>query len=669
MRSRFQRWDGTQDPLGPDLDIGEILDEISHDVLSGMGADRALRRLMRRGLSGHLQGLDSLRRRLREQRRRLLESLNPEGPLAELAERLGEILSRERAALAERDDEDARMREAFLDALPSRPAAAIRELTGYRFVSPEAERRFRTLLEAIQGQVLLAYFRNLTSSMQHVTPEDLARLREMLGALNAMIAARERGEPYDFRGFMERFGDFFPENPKTLDELLEALARRLAAMSRLMASLSPEQRRELEELARSVLSDLDLAFEMEQLSDELRSLMPHLPWDEPASGIGDEPMPLAGAVDAIERMSELDELEEAVAGRYAGATIDDVDEDKLRRALGQPAVADLRRLKAIERALEEAGLLVRDRGRLELSPRGARRLGERALVKVFETLRHERPGAHDSREPGGPSEPTGATRPWVFGEVGQIAVDRTVFNAVLRSASRAQGAPKAPHAVPERSGRRRAPSSPVRLDAEDFELVEAETRTRTATALLLDLSFSMPLRDHWVPAKRMALALHALIEGKYPQDELYLIGFSDYARRLKPADLTAAGPLERVYGTNMQHAFMLAGRLLADHPRAARQVIMVTDGEPTAHLVDTRSERGPEVWFSWPPDPETIELTLAEALRLSSYGVTLNIFMLEEERGLVAFMEKLARLTGGRVFQAAGQELDHFVLRDFVRRR
>jgi uncharacterized protein with von Willebrand factor type A (vWA) domain len=311
---------------------------------------------------------------------------------------------------------------------------------------------------------------------------------------------------------------------------------------------------------------------------------------------------------------------------------------------------------------------VRERGRLELSPRGARRLGERALVKVFETLRRERPGAHDSWEPGGPSEPTGATRPWRFGDTGEIAVDRTVFNAVLRSASRAPDALAPAHPAAPSGGRRQPPAA-VRLDAEDFELLEAETRTRTATALLLDLSFSMPLRDHWVPAKRMALALHALIEGKYPQDELYLIGFSDYARRLKPADLTATGPLERVYGTNMQHAFMLAGRLLAEHPRAARQVIMVTDGEPTAHLLDSRSERGPEVWFSWPPDPETIELTLAEALRLSSSGVTLNIFMLEEERGLVAFMEKLARLTGGRVFQAAGQELDHFVLRDFVRRR
>jgi uncharacterized protein with von Willebrand factor type A (vWA) domain len=160
----------------------------------------------------------------------------------------------------------------------------------------------------------------------------------------------------------------------------------------------------------------------------------------------------------------------------------------------------------------------------------------------------------------------------------------------------------------------------------------------------------------------MALALHALIEGRYPHDTLYLIGFSDYARRLEPEDLTAPG-FERVYGTNMQHAFMLAGRLLSQHPRATRQVIMVTDGEPTAHLV------GDEAFFSWPPVSETIELTLAEAMRLAKADVRLNIFMLEESEGLARFMERLARLTKGRVFLMDDHRVGEFVLRDYVARR
>ena len=196
-----------------------------------------------------------------------------------------------------------------------------------------------------------------------------------------------------------------------------------------------------------------------------------------------------------------------------------------------------------------------------MTPRGAEAWGASADA-VFERLRRDREGTHDAREAGGD---------WPNHRLHQ-AVD-------VRRHRPGRG--------PADGLQRRGPggtSTAIRLRPDDFELVDAETRTETATALLLDLSFSMPLRGH-VPAKRMALALHALIEGRYPTDTLYLIGFSDYAQRMEPRDLTSAG-WELVYGTNMQHAFNLAGRLLSRHPRAARQVIMVTDGEPTAHLED-----------------------------------------------------------------------------------
>jgi uncharacterized protein with von Willebrand factor type A (vWA) domain len=649
MRSRYSRWDGTQDPLGPELDVGKILDELSDDLLSGLGPDSALRRLMRRGLRGRMQGLGDLQRRLQDRRRDLAERLNLEGPLAEIQEQLGEILATERSTLEAQEGEEARMRETLLDSLPQDPAGQIKELMGYRFVNPEAQQRFDELVEKIQREILGTYLRQLGAAIQSMTPEDVARMKEMLRELNAMIAARDHGDPYDFDGFIARYGDFFPENPRDLDELLEALARRMAAMSRFLASLSPEQRQQLEELAQAVLEDLDLAFEMDQLSQELRELMPHLPWDEGVPALGEEAMPLNAAVDAIEQMSDLEELEQAIRGDYPGANIEDVDHEKLRRALGDEAVRDLNRLKQIEKLLEESGIVIRNRGQLQLTARGARKLGERALVKVFEHLQRERAGSHDSREPGGVAEPTGATRPWTFGDTGEIAVQKTVFNAVLRSASGTDAA------------------SGLRLEPDDFELVEAETRTRTATALLLDLSYSMPLRGHWVPAKRMALALHALIQSKYPQDYLYLIGFSNLARRLDPLELTSDGGIEPVYGTNMQHAFLLARRLLTEHANATKQVIMVTDGEPTAHLVNTRY--GPDYYFYWPPTQQTIQKTLAEAVRLSSAGVTLNLFMLEDSPGLVKFMHRVAHLTGGRVFQMSGRELGHFIIRDYVRHR
>ena len=640
MRIRYSRWDDTQDPFGPDLPASEILDELSDEILSGSGVEGALDRLMRRGLSGGTAGLDALRQRLRERRDRERDALDLQGPLEEIREELQEVVELERSALTFEAGDDARLRETFLDSLPPDTPGQIRELQEYRFRNPEAQRRFDELMERLREQVMGAYFRNMAQGMQGLSPEELQRFRDMLADLNEMIEQRDRGEPYDFEGFMGRHGDFFPEGPGTLDELLEQMARRMAAMSRLLASMSPQQRAELQALAAQVMQDLDLAFEVDRLGSNLQGMFPGMGWGEPTLAGGEQPMPLSATVDAMERLHDYEDLDRSLEGEYAGASVDDVDEEALRRTLGEEAVRDLRRLKQIERMLEEAGLVQRRNGHLEVTPRGARKMGERALVRVFEELRRDREGVHEARDSGGLAEPTGATRPWRFGDTGQIAVQRTVFNAVLRS----------------------GPGEAIRLVPDDFELVEAEQRTEAATALLLDLSFSMPLRGHFVHAKKMALALHALIEGRYPHDTLYLIGFSDYARRMQPQDLTAAG-WERVYGTNMQHAFNLAGRLLSQHPRATRQVIMVTDGEPTAHL------EGDEAFFNWPPIPKTIRLTLAEAMRLAKAGITLNVFMLEDSPGLIRFMERLAEVTAGRIFLMDDREIGDFIVRDYVARR
>jgi uncharacterized protein with von Willebrand factor type A (vWA) domain len=640
MRFRYSRWDDTQDPFGADVPAAELLEELSDDILSGAGAEGALSRLMRRGMRGRFSGLDALRARLRERRRREQSELNLRGPLEEIRERLEEIIERERTTLSFEPGDEARLRETFLDALPPDVPGKLKELTDYRFADARAQQEFDALMERLREEVMGAYFRNMAQGMRNLSAEELARFRDMLAELNDMIERRDRGESYDFDGFMDNYGDFFPEQPRTLDELLEQMARRMAAMSRLLASMSAEQRAELQALAEQVMQDMDLAFEVDRLGSNLASMFPEMPWGEPALAGGEDAMPLSATVDAMERLHDFEELDRSLRGEYAGASIDDVDEEALRKTLGEDAVRDLRRLKQIERLLEESGLVSRRDGRLDVTPKGARKLGERALVRVFEELRRDREGTHDARDTGGLAEPTGATRPWRFGDAGQIAVQRTVFNAVVRT----------------------APGQVVRLRPDDFELVEAEQRTETATALLLDLSFSMPLRGHFVHAKRMALALHALIEGRYPHDRLYMIGFSDYARRMEPQDLTAAG-WERVYGTNMQHAFNLAGRLLSQHPRSTRQVIMVTDGEPTAHL------EGEHAQFNWPPVPETIRLTLAEAMTLAKSGVTLNVFMLEDSPGLIRFMERLAELTAGRIFLMDDREIGDFVLRDYVARR
>jgi uncharacterized protein with von Willebrand factor type A (vWA) domain len=635
MQARYSRWDGTQDPW-EDLDVREVFEEMSDDLLSGLGARWAMRRLQQRGIQGRMRGLDELRRRLQEARRGAAERLNLSGPLEHVKQKLSEVVALERGALEERSDDDALMRQSFLDALPHHPAQTLRQLRDYDFVSPHAAARFQELMGELQRDVLNANFSNLAGALRGITPEELGRLKDMLADLNAMLAARAAGRPWDFKAFMSSYGDFFPENPGSLDELLEILARRAAALSRLVSGMSPAQRRELGELAAAVLDDLDLAFQVDQLTRALQELMPALPWGEPVEAWGEEAVPLSTAVDAIERLSDYEELEAAMAGDYAGATLDDIDEERLRRSLGDGAVADVERLKSIERALERTGVIHRVGSRLEITPRGARLLGERALTKVLERIRRE--PTHRAR--GGGAEATGQTRAWSFGDEDPISVQRTVYNAVTRS----------------------GPGRTVSLSIDDFEVVETESRPRTATALLLDLSFSMPLRGHWLQAKRMALALNALIEGKYPQDSLYLIGFSDYARQMQPAGLADAG-WERVHGTNMEHAFILARRLLAEDPRAIKQVIMVTDGEPTAHL-----EEGCAI-FNWPPVAQAIEKTLREAVRLSRSGISINVFMLDKSEELAAFMDRLAELTGGKTFLTQSDEIGNAVLREYLHAR
>ncbi len=643
---RYRRWDGTQEPFGRRLDVRDALERLGGDLLQGFGGRAAVQRLQREGF-GDVRGLDELLGHARRRREELAREADPSGALSAVAGELDDIVETERAALRGRDDEDSTFDELRLDALPADPGGRIRELSDYDFASPEAGRRFDELVDRLRQEVLDAYLQHLTGSLESVTDEDVAELTDMLADLNRMLEARDRGEPYDFDAFMEQHGHLFPEDPEDLDELLEVLARRMAAMSRLLRSMSPRQRDQLLELARSVFDDLDLELQLSRLGDNLRDVLPQLDWQGDPDGLSGDgmpgerpgagpPTPLSAAVDAMERIGELDELIETLGGGYAGARLEDVDEESLRRHLGEDAVRDLEELQRIEQQLEEDGVLDRRSGELELTPRGARLLGERALTRLLDRIRRE----PSRTTPGARPEPTGQTRPWRFGDTEPIATRRTITNAILRQAGQGGVGP------------------PVSLQPDDFAVQETEVRPRTATALLLDLSFSMPLQGHFVPAKRMALALNALIEGKHRQDSLHLIGFSDYARRMRPAELGAKG-FERVYGTNMQHAFLLARRVLAEDPRPTKQVIMVTDGEPTAHL-----EQG-EAIFNWPPVAETLERTLREAMRLARLDITINIFLLESDPGLVDFAERLAELTGGEVLRMTAEEVGEHVLRGY----
>ncbi len=661
---RYGPYDGGPDPLASPYDARRALDEMGESVLGGADPGSALRDLLRRGMQGH-RGLDDMLRRVREQREEIRRRGRLDGILEKARALLDTAIGQERAELFPDPGDDARMREDELDALPADTAQAISRLADYQWRSAAARETFEELKDLLRREVLDSQFRGMKDALQNPDPEALQRVKDMLADLNEMLDADARGEhtQEDFDAFMERYGDLFPDRPANLEELVDQLARRAMAAQRLMSSLSAEQRDELAGLMDQALSDAGLAAEMARLANALRARRPEIDMAgrQQESMTGDEPLGLGDATTAVGDLADLADLEAALGQDYPGASLDDIDEESIRRSLGRQAVDDMDALRQIERELERQGYLQRTAGRLELTPKAVRRLGETALRQIFADLPEGRFGDHDQRDAGQAGERTGATRPWQFGDEQAIDTPATVRNALLRDAT----------AVRDRAADRRdstgggpADGRPlVRLSPEDFEVGETERRGVAAVCLLVDLSYSMALRGTWGVAKQTALALHALVRSRFPQDAIQVVGFSNYARELRETDLAGLG-WDMVQGTNLHHALVLAGRFLDQRPEHDPVVLIVTDGEPTAHL-----RRDGQYWFDWPPAPETLELTLAEVDKMTRRRAALNIFMLADDERLTEFVEEVARRNGGRVLRAQPDRLGEYVVRDFLRTR
>ena len=643
MVSRYGAWQGGPDPLESPYDIREALDEIGDDVLAGSSPRSALNRLLRRGTRDRA-GLDALRRLARERARELRRSGQLDGTLQRVRELLDEALEDEKRALFPDPSDTARMAEAELDALPNDTARAVRQLADYQWRSPEARAKYEQIEQMLRSEVLDSQFAGMRDALQNATPEDLERIRQMMQSLNDMLDADARGEhtQEQFDEFMQQYGDFFPENPQNLDELIDSLARRAAAAQRLMDSLTPDQRAELSELMAQAMGQAGLADEMARLQQGLRSARPDLQWGGRQQMGGDEPMGFADGTGALAELADLEQLDDLLAQDYPGASLDDIDEELIERALGRRAVDDLEQLRRIERELRRQGYVERGGDGLKLTPRALRRLGSTALRRVFATLESRGRGGHDVRDAGAAGEITGASREWRFGDEQPLDVVRTVRNAVLRTT---------------------AAGEPLSLAGEDFEVVETERRSSAAIALLVDMSYSMELRGTWGEAKTTALALHALVTTKYPQDAIEIIGFSDYARVMSTGALVDHD-WDRVQGTNLQHGLMLARRHLDKHRDAEPIILVITDGEPTAHLAaDGFSD------FAWPPTRETLAATLAEVERCTRRGATINVFMLDDDPRLVSFMQEVGRRNGGRVFLPKPGALGEYVVADYLRAR
>ena len=653
-RFKYSRWDGTQ--RGFEFDAQSIVDEITDDLLYHGDVNAALRRLMQEGMRNErgeqLMGLREMMQRLRERREEIKDRGDLGGVYSEIAAELDDLVDEERHAIAdalmaaeksgdqrraEVAKESAQERNFRLDMLPSDLAGKINELEHYDFQSSESKQRFEALLEKLRQQMMQQMLDQMSGAVEQMTPQDMQRMKDMMAALNEMLESRERGEEPKFEQFMQDFGDFFPENPQTLDELLEIMAQRMANAQAMLNSMTPEQRDQMRQLSEKLLEDMDLRWQMDQLSQKLQGMFPQKGWGQSHEFTGEEPMGFGQAMQAMQELGELDQLDNLLRNASSPSALAEADLERVRELLGEDAAKSLEQMAQLTKKLKDSGLIDQVEGKLELTPSGLRKIGANALRDVFGSLEKDRLGQHQVERLGVGHERTYDTKPYEYGDPFQLDLQQTLRNALQRQGS----------------------TVPLKLSADDFEIEQTEHLTRSSTVLMLDLSLSMPMRDYFLPAKKVAMALHSLMSTQFPRDYLGIVGFSEVARELTPQQLPEVS-WDFVYGTNMQHGFMMARKMLS-RQSGTKQIIMITDGEPTAHIL-----KSGDVFFNYPPVRETVEATLSEVMRATREGIRINTFMLDASHALQAFIEQLTAINHGRAFFTSPENLGEYLLVDFI---
>jgi uncharacterized protein with von Willebrand factor type A (vWA) domain len=661
MLIQYRAWDGTQHVL--DLDAESLLEAMSDDLLEEGDLWRALQRLFRQGAQNRegqrLPGLQDLLQQLRQRRQQQLQNANLNDTLSDIREKLREIQQTERQGIDKRVEEGrekvaqgdvpeqlqktmermAQSHKDQLDQLPGDVPGQIQGLQNYEFMDPNARELFNQLMEQLRQQVMQQQFQGLQQAMQGMTPGDLQGLREMLRDLNQMLDEKARGGEPDFSEFMDRWGQLFP-GVKSLDELIEQLQQRQAQMQSMLDSMSAEQRRELMQMMQSLVQDPGLRNELAMLAANLEELRPMDEMRRRYPFRGDESLNLDQAMQMMQDLQEMDRLERQMRDAIDSANADAIDREALARQLGEQAREQLEQLDEVTRLLEEAGLVERNGDSLELTPRAIRKIGQKALRDIFQHLARDRFGNHEAEHRGRGGDRTDETKPYEFGDPFLLDLRGTLQNSLYRG----------------------GPGTPLHLVPNDFEVYKTEQMNQASTVLLLDLSRSMIYRGCFLAAKKVALALHSLIKSQFPRDNLYLVTFSLYARQIQPEALTALRWSEWEYGTNLQDGLLHARKLLARHKGGTRQVIIITDGEPTAYWEPGHAQPV----FSYPPTPRTIQQTLLEVGRCTREGLRINTFMLERSYGLMRFVDDITRINRGRAFFADPERLGDYILVDYL---
>lgn len=648
--ARYGRYLGGPDPLAPPLDLGEALDAVSEGVMSGYSPKQALREFLRRGGREQL-GLDDLSGRVQQRRRELLRRHQLGGTLDEVSKLLDKALLAERSQLARdarMDPTDRTLREMTIENLPESTAGKVAGLAEYDWASSDAHETYKQIQDLLGREALESRFAGMKRALENAGESEREAVTEMLEDLNELLEHHARGEDTDeeFADFMSRYGDYFPENPNDVDELIDVLAQRSAAAQRMLQSMSEEQRNELMNLSAQAFGSADIQNQLSALDENLRRLRPDEDWDGAEEFTGDDQVGYGEGTSVMAELGELDALSDQLGDWSSESPLSELDIDALERHLGREAAVSARTLADLEKSMQNSGYLRRNaEGDLRLSPAAMRKLGK-SLLRDAATRLSGRTGTRDTRSSGAAGEQTGASRPWQFGDTESWNVPRTISNAITRTAGEG-GDP--------REGLRLAPS--------DIEVSETEARTQAAVVLLVDTSFSMVMEGRWVPMKRTALALHHLVSTRFRGDDLELISFGRYAQRVEIGELLERD-IEYEQGTNLHHALLLAGQYFRKHPTMQPVLLVVTDGEPTAHL-----EPGGEPWFSYPPARETIAATVAELDKIACFGAQVTFFRLGENPGLARFLDAMARRVSGTVVAPDLDDLGAAVVGEFLSSR
>ncbi len=655
-RFTYSAWDGTQADY--EMSADDLFKQMTDDLAYHGDPNAALRNMLQNGFDQdgeRMQGLREMMERLRERRQEMLDSGDVGGVFADIAEKLRDIVQAERdnlsaqaeysaggddAAQAARDAAAETERNLQLDMLPPDLPGQVRSLQNYDFTSKQAQQDFDDLLDEMRNQLMQQTVDGMSEAMQNMSPEDIQAMKDMMADLNDMLEQRANGVEPDFDSFMDEHGDFFPENPETLDELLEAMAARMAAAQAMFNSMTPEQRAQMQELSDQLLGDMDLQFQMSQLGDNLQQMFPDMNWGQGYDTQGVDPLNFGQAMDLMSDLGDLDQIEQMLQGTTNPGALAEIDFERAAELLGDDTARSMEQMAQFTKMLEDAGLINNKEGVLELTPRALRKVGQNVLDDLYTKLSADRLGRHNVAVSGVGHERNFETKPYEFGDPFTLNIERTVRNAIRRTGG----------------------GTPVRLTPDDFEVERTERTTRTSTVLMLDLSLSMPMRDNFVPAKKVALALESLISGQYPQDYLGIVTFSEVAREVPARDLPELS-WDYVYGTNMQHGFQIARQLLSKES-GTKQILMVTDGEPTAHI---NAMGRPE--FNYPPTHQTIDLTLKEVNKCTRDNIRINVFMLDATPYLTSFIEQITKMNGGRAFFTDNQNVGDFVLVDFVEQK